>query len=182
MFRRADVKSKERTRKSGTKNHEQLSLVVGSKPSHDYTMMRAREESQFLLSGSHGRALLPSKEYLALCFFYQTTLEPLIDADHIQYLHLQLPTLFSQSGADSALYLATQAISLAAWAKSRPNDMDARHLSRTRYLQSLSAMKAAIRDAVKVKSDETLYTVLLLSGYEVCNSGLDIGHLFSNSP
>ena len=111
--------------------------------------------------------LLPSTEDLSLCFFYQTTLESLIDADRAQCLHLQFPTLFSQSKPGSALHLATQAISLALWAKSRPNDIDASRLSRTRYSQSLLAMKAAIRDPVEVKSDGTLYTVLLLSGYEV---------------
>jgi hypothetical protein len=128
--------------------------------------MRVGKESQYPPSGID-QVLLPSKEDLSLCFFYQTTLESLIDADRAQYLHLQFPALFSQSEPGSALYLATQAISLALWAKSRPNDIDASHLSRTRYSQSLLAMKAAIRDPLEAKSDGTLYTVLLLSGYEV---------------
>jgi hypothetical protein len=148
------------------KDGKQHFSIAGSRSSHENTEMQARKKSQFLLS-EIDRVLLPSKEDLSLCFFYQTTLESLIDADRAQYLHLQFPTLFSQSKPGSALHLATQAISLALWAKSRPNDIDARHLSRTRYSQSLSAMKAAIRDPVEVKSDETLYTVLLLSGYEV---------------
>ncbi|KAE9363957.1 hypothetical protein N431DRAFT_550626 [Stipitochalara longipes BDJ] len=112
------------------------------------------------------RVLLPSREDLPICFFYQTTLEPLINADRARYLHLQLPLLFSRSDPASALHLATQAISLAAWARSRPGDLRASELSRRRYSQSLAAMNAAIRDPVKVKSDDTLYAVLLLSGYE----------------
>jgi hypothetical protein len=166
MFHHVDVKSKEKGRKSGMKDGKQHSFIAGSRLSHDHDGMRAGKKSQFPLRGID-QVLLPSKEDLSLCFFYQTTLESLIDADRAQYLHLQFPTLFSQSELGSALHLATQAISLALWAKSRPNDIDASHLSRTRYLQSLLAMKAAIRDPVEAKSNETLYTVLLLSGYEV---------------
>ncbi|KAF8860355.1 C6 zinc finger protein [Acephala macrosclerotiorum] len=164
IFHHTDVELKGRRRKSGKDDGKQPSAAMGSHSSHDHCKMLAGEVS-FLLSGS-GQTLLPSKEHLALCFFYQTTLEPLVDADHTQYLHLQLPTLFSLSREDSALHLATQAISLAVWARSRPSDINARRLSRIRYSQSLSAMKAAIQDPVEVKSDETLYTVLLLSGYE----------------
>jgi hypothetical protein len=166
MFHHVDVKSKERSRKSGMKDSKQPSSRAGSRSSHDSIGMQAGKKSQFLLS-EIDRMLLPSTEDLSLCFFYQTTLESLIDADRAQCLHLQFPTLFSQSKPGSALHLATQAISLALWAKSRPNDIDASRLSRTRYSQSLLAMKAAIRDPVEVKSDGTLYTVLLLSGYEV---------------
>jgi hypothetical protein len=166
MFHHVDVKSKERSRKSGIKDSQQHSSIADSRSPHDHTGMQAGKKSQFPLCGID-QVLLPSKEDMSLCFFYQTTLESLIDADRAQYLHLQFPTLFSQSEPDSALHLATQAISLALWAKSRPNDIDASHLSRTRYSQSLLAMKAAIRDPVEVKSDGTLYTVLLLSGYEV---------------
>jgi hypothetical protein len=121
---------------------------------------------------------LPSKIDLSLCFFYQTTLESLMNADRARYLHLQLPTLFSRSEPGSALQLATQAISLATWTKSQPNDLNASQLSRTCYLQSLAAMNAAIRDPAKVKSDDTLYAVLLLSGYEVRALLLDFIMLF----
>jgi hypothetical protein len=166
IFRHADVKSKDRSQNPGSKNSKQLSSVADSKSSHNHAGMRAGKESQFLLCDI-GRGLLPSKEDLSLCFFYQTTLESLIDADHAQYLHLQLPILFSRSEVGSALHSAAQAISLAIRARSWPNDINASQLSRTRYSQSLLAMNAAIRDPIKAKSDETLYTVLLLSGYEV---------------
>ena len=167
IFRHTDVKPRERNRKADMKNSNQgFSSVAASKSPQYDTWMRAGKESQFLLTGI-GRLLLPSEADLPLCFFYQTTLESLIDADRAQYLHLQLPTIFSRSEAGSALHLATQAISLAIWARSRPNDLNASQLSRRRYSESLSAMNAAIRDPVKVKSDDTLYAVLLLSGYEV---------------
>jgi hypothetical protein len=136
------------------KDGKQHSFIAGSRLSHDHAGMRAGKKSQFPFRGID-QVLLPSKEDLSLCFFYQTTLESLIDADRAQYLHLQFPTLFSQSEPGSALHLATQAISLALWAKSQPNDIDASHLSRTRYSQSLLAMKAAIRDPVEAKSDES---------------------------
>ena len=39
--------------------------------------------------------------------------------------------------------------------------------SRKRYVQAISALMAALQDPVEVKSDETLYAVLLFCGYEV---------------
>ncbi|KAE8441830.1 hypothetical protein EG329_004283 [Mollisiaceae sp. DMI_Dod_QoI] len=144
---------------------KQLSSVSGSEPSHKHTGIRAGNESQFLLSGM-GRVLLPSSEDRCLCFYYQNILESLKDAEPARYLHLQLPTLFCQSEAGSALHLATLAISYATWARSWPNDINTSKLSRTRYLQALLALNAAIRNPVEVKSDETLYAVLLLTGYE----------------
>ncbi len=167
MFRHANVKPKEKSGRTGAKNCKNLASNPGnSNPSPDWTEKRIRKESLFLLSRI-GHTLPPSEEDLTLCFFYQTTLESLIHADRAQYLHLQLPTLFSRSEAGSALRLATQAISLAIWARSRPDDLKASQLSRKRYSQALSAMNAAIQDPVEVKSDDTLYAVLLLSGYEV---------------
>jgi len=177
MFRHADAKLMQESRKPGFKDSKQLSVTASPKSSHDRAWMRAGEESQFLLSGI-GRSLLPSKEDLSICFFYQTTLESLIDVHHSLYLHLQLPILFSHSQAGSALHLATQAISLANWARSRPNDINASRLSRMRYSQSLLAMKSAIRDPAEAKSDETLYTVLLLSGYEVRLLQLEFWFMF----
>jgi len=165
IFRNTDAKPKGKTRKSGTKSRSSkcLSPAAGSDSSHDLTRLPTGKESHFLLRGIG----TPSKDDLPLCFFYQTTLESLTNADRARYLHLQLPTLFSRSEAESALHLAVQAISLAVWARSRPNDRSASQLSRTRYSQALAAMNAAIRDPAKVKCDETLYAVLLLSGYEV---------------
>jgi len=158
VFRLVNFEQTSRERKLGVKNRKQLPI------SHSR-------------SAQMSPALLPSQDDLPICFFYQTTLEFLINADRALYLHRQLPTLLSRSDTKSALHLATQAISLAVWARSRPGDLRARHLARKRYWQALVAMNAAIRDKVEVKSDETLYAVLLLSGYEVC-----LLQLLSGSP
>lgn len=149
LFRHRNLEQKGTRRKLGVKDGKQLPIAHSK-------------------STQMSQVLLPFQEDLQICFFYKTTLGFLINADRALYLHLQLPMLFSRSEAGSALHLATQAISLAVWARSRPADISARHLSRKRYWQALAAMNAAIRDNVEVKSDETLYAVLLLSGYEVC--------------
>ncbi|KUJ19673.1 uncharacterized protein LY89DRAFT_580739 [Mollisia scopiformis] len=95
------------------------------------------------------RSLFPSQDDQTLCYFYEFMMHTMHESDHSRYLHLQLPTLFSRSRQDSALCLATQAISYA-----------------VRYLQSLSALRRAIQDPVEAKSDENLYAILLLCGYE----------------
>jgi hypothetical protein len=166
MFCHSNVKSKQRSRKPGVKNRISPSPRTDFNLSHGGADLRVGKESHVLFS-ELGRVLLPSKEDITLCFFYQTTMETLIGSDRSQYLHRQLPILFSQSEPGSALKLATQAISHVVWARSRPSDIDAGQSARTYYLQSLSALNAAIQDRTKVKSDETLYTILLLSGYEV---------------
>ncbi|KAL5319376.1 hypothetical protein ACEPPN_012427 [Leptodophora sp. 'Broadleaf-Isolate-01'] len=119
-------------------------------------------------SFSHGptKVLLPSKEDQRLCFFYQTTMEGLVDSDHTQYLHSQFPALMSQSRSGSALHLAAQAISYAAWGRSHLDDKDVALPASKRYSQALSALATSIADPIEAKSDETLYSVLLLSGYE----------------
>jgi hypothetical protein len=116
---------------------------------------------------SLSRVSLPFKDDLPLCYFYQTTLESLTDADRTRCLHLQLPNLLSQSRPGSVLNMATQAISLAMWARSRPGDVNASRSSRSRYAESLAIMSAALRDPERAIGDDTLYAVLLLSGYEV---------------
>ncbi|PVH79815.1 C6 zinc finger protein [Cadophora sp. DSE1049] len=124
------------------------------------------ENERYLPPRSPGRTLLPSKEDQRLFFFYQTIMENLVDSDHTRYLHSQLPTLFSRSRSGSALHLATQAISYATWKKSRSPGCDEGLTIEKRYTQALAALAEAIRDPVEATSDETLYTVLLLSGYE----------------
>jgi hypothetical protein len=168
IFRYGDVKPKRKSHKLAVRKNEQL-----SPPRSQYSPNSlAKPGSRFILS----EIGLPLREDMALCFFYQTTLESLENADRARNLHLQFPTLFSRCEAGSALHLAAQAISLAVFARSRPNDVDARQMSRRRYAQSLAAMNAAIRDPVKVKSDGTLYAVLLLSGYEVRCLRLETGY------
>lgn len=172
MFHHEDVKSKARPERPERRSNGAATSVWGFQSSHDLGGTKSRSNPQYFLC-SISPSLLPSEQDLALCYYYETILETVPDADHSRYLHMQLPTLFSQSKPGSALHLATQAISQAVWARSRPNDARASCISRKRYLQSLAALNAAIRDTVEVKSDQTLYAVLLLSGYEVRNLQLD---------
>ncbi|KAL2067745.1 hypothetical protein VTL71DRAFT_15841 [Oculimacula yallundae] len=109
--------------------------------------------------------LLPPEQDRRLCYFYQSTMDSLVEADHTQYLHAQLPILVSRSKSGSVLQLATEAISLASWGKSPFGD-DAAVSIRTSYTRALSALAASIRDPIEAKSDETLYAALLLEGYE----------------
>jgi hypothetical protein len=109
-------------------------------------------------------SLLPTLEDVVLSHFYHTITASLPDANHARYLHLQLPALYSQSSSRSALRLSTQAISYALAGKL---DSNLSQLSKKRYGQAISAVNAAIQDPHQVKDDRTLYSVLLLCGYEV---------------
>ncbi|RDL41612.1 uncharacterized protein BP5553_01591 [Venustampulla echinocandica] len=82
---------------------------------------------------------------------------------------MQLPALYHQSDAESALRLSTQAIS---YASSTKSGHKAAKISRRKYVQAIRAVEKAIRNPVEVKKDETLYAVLLLCGYEVSPPGL----------
>ncbi|KAG9232228.1 C6 zinc finger protein [Amylocarpus encephaloides] len=126
---------------------------------------KVEQRSPDLLPGI-ARSLFPSQEDKSLCYFYEYMIGTMSESDHSWYLHLQLPYLISRTRQDSALYLAAQAISQAVWAKYRGNYAHTMRVSRKRYMQSISALKAAIRDPIEVKSDENLYAVLLLCGYE----------------
>ena len=159
MFRHTTARtSKKKVRPPGTV----LGPQTHPSRSHDHF-----EKEGYHLPRSPRRTLLPSNEDQRLCFFYQTIMENLVDLDHTRYLHAQLPTLLSRSRAGSALHWATQAISYATWKKSRSRVCDEGSNAGKLYAQALSALSEAIRDPVEAKSDETLYTVLLLSGYEV---------------
>lgn len=163
IFRHTVPKPREKGRNATTKSGNMLQSQTDLNISHD------RSGKQ---SFSHGptKVLLPSKEDQRLCFFYQTTMEGLVDSDHTQYLHSQFPALMSQSRSGSALHLAAQAISYAAWGRSHLDDKDVALPASKRYSQALSALATSIADPIEAKSDETLYSVLLLSGYEVSAS------------
>ena len=60
--------------------------------------------------------------------------------------------------------LATQAIAYASLTKFGHNSA---HKSRNKYVQAIRAVEKAIRNPIELKSDLTLYAVLLLGGYEV---------------
>jgi hypothetical protein len=109
-------------------------------------------------------SLSPSAEDIAVCDFYYTTLDNLSNEDDTRLLHMQLPALYSQSPLGSALRLATHAI---AFACSTRFGHEAAKISRERYVTAVKAVEMAIRDPVEFKTDQTLYAILLLSGFEV---------------
>ncbi|KAG4428902.1 hypothetical protein IFR05_015616 [Cadophora sp. M221] len=159
IFRHTVPKPKEKSRNATTKRGDMLQSRTDPNVSHD-------SSGKERFTNGLTRVLLPSKEDQRLCFFYQTTMEGLVDSDHTQYLHSQLPTLMSRSRSGSALNLAVQAISYAAWGRSRLKGNGVALPASKRYSQALSALATSIADPIQAKSDETLYAVLLLSGYE----------------
>lgn len=108
-----------------------------------------------------------STDDLALAFFYTKTLENLPTTDHAHYLHLQLSSLYTTNTHHSALHLAALAISHIVYSRDTRNNIQASQISRKYYVQAIIAINAALRDPVKARSDQTLYAVLLLCGYEV---------------
>jgi hypothetical protein len=111
---------------------------------------------------------LTSMENIAIYQFYHTIMENLTDKDPTRYLHAQLPSLYAKSKPGSALRLATQAISFAAFSRLGHK---ATLLARKRYVEAIRSTKRALQDPCELRSDETLYAILLLSGYEVGYSG-----------
>ncbi|KZL67593.1 C6 finger domain protein, partial [Colletotrichum tofieldiae] len=107
--------------------------------------------------------LSPPTEDVVISYFYHTILDNLPDEDPVRYLHSQLPNLYASSGPGSALRLATEAISYAASTKL---SQEASLLCRKRYVQAIKAIGQAIQDPTEVVSDQTLYAILLLCGYE----------------
>ncbi|KAH7176944.1 C6 zinc finger protein [Dactylonectria macrodidyma] len=108
-------------------------------------------------------SMSPSMLDFAICHFYHANLNNLSDKDPVHKLHTLLPALYAQSRPGSALSLATEAISYAASSRLA---REAKLLSRKRYVQAINALKEAIQDPEEVSSDHTLYSILLLSGYE----------------
>jgi hypothetical protein len=129
------------------------------------------------LSLDFGTVLSPSAEDFAICQFYHTTLQNLRQEDHARYLHMQLPALYHQSDKESALRYATQAIS---YASSTKFGDSVAQLSRKPYMQAIRAVRKSIRNPAEIKSDQTLYAILLLCGYEV--SSFTFTTLCANTP
>ncbi|QPC74704.1 hypothetical protein HYE68_005456 [Fusarium pseudograminearum] len=109
-------------------------------------------------------ALRTSKEDVAISNFYNSTVDNLPNEDPTRHLHQQLPSLYFQSQQGSVLRLAVEAISYASAVNIIPQAVQ---LSGKSYTKALSALRAAIQDPNLPFSDETLYAVLLLCGYEV---------------
>lgn len=106
--------------------------------------------------------------------FYCKTKSSLPKSGHAYHLHSELPYMYSRSLSTSALHLSTQAIAYAVEAKSRKS---AARLAREYYAKAISAIMSTIQDTEESVADETLYAVLLLSGYETitCTSEKLIG-------
>ncbi|KAK1979189.1 C6 zinc finger protein [Colletotrichum cereale] len=103
------------------------------------------------------------REEVVINYFYHTVLDNLSDEDPVRYLLTQLPNLYATSDPGSALRLATEAVSYASYTTLVPG---AALLCRKRYVEAIKAIGQAIQDPAEVVSDQTLYAVLLLCGYE----------------
>lgn len=108
--------------------------------------------------------LSPAAEDVVICHFYHTTLANLSHLDPTRHLHLQLPSLYAKSKPGSALCLATEAISYAA---SMRLARQSAQVSRKRYVKAIEAIRTDLQDVREAGTDQTLYAVLLLCGYEV---------------
>ncbi|CEI70787.1 unnamed protein product [Fusarium venenatum] len=114
--------------------------------------------------------LFPPIQDVVVCYFYHNTLGTISDKDPVHSLHSQLPNLYSRSDLGSALRLATEAIS---YATSTKLMQEAALLSRKRYIQAIKAIGKAIQDPQEMVNDQTLYAILLLSGYETISRDPD---------
>jgi hypothetical protein len=117
-----------------------------------------------MLTQGFGISLSSPIEDVAVCEFYRCTLDSLSLEDDTRFLHLQLPALYTQSPLGSVLRLSAQAI---AYASSKTLGHRATEMSRKQYVKAIKALGLAIKDPVEIKSDQTLYAVLLLCGFEV---------------
>ena len=162
MFRSENKRTKENAEKSYTRNWARSRDLVDQ--THYSLSFRPRIGDTSTLPFDNGTWLSPSVEDIVICDFYHSTLEQLSNEDDTRFLHAQLPALYSKSPLGSALRLSTQAI---AFAHSMKAGHTAAEMSRERYVLAVKAVEKAIRDPVEVKADQTLYAILLLSGFEV---------------
>jgi hypothetical protein len=163
MFRSQNKTTKEKAEKS-----------YDSHPAHSLDRGGDRTLSRRSLVEIHGitstmlqdfnLSMSPSAEDIAVCEFYYTTLDNLSHEDDARFLHAQLPALYSQSSIGSVLRLSAQAIAYACLTKTEHR---AAEVSRERYIMAVKAAEAAIQDPVEVRTDQTLYAILLLCGFEV---------------
>lgn len=121
-------------------------------------------ETPFIKYGAPHPPLLPSKEEIAICHFYHSTVENLSTHDPALYLHEELPRLHAASRQGSALHLALEAVSLVASAEIIPH---AAQLGLNRYVQAVKALREAMKTEGLSSDYQSLYGVLLLCGYEV---------------
>ncbi|KAI1067542.1 hypothetical protein LB506_003836, partial [Fusarium annulatum] len=120
-------------------------------------------ETPFIKYGAPHPPLLPSKEEMAICHFYHSTVENLSTQDPALYLHEELPRLQAASRQGSALHLALEAVALVASAEIIPH---AAQLGLNRYVKAVKALREAMKTEGLSSDYQSLYGVLLLCGYE----------------
>lgn len=114
-------------------------------------------------------------EQVAICqFFTNFVLVPTHPDAQCGFLDCLLP-LYTSTGHDSMLSLATSAVALAV-AGSEPNQMLAYKLGRVLLKDALHKTSAALRDPEQSVQDETLMTVMLLGFYEVGTISSQLNH------
>lgn len=95
--------------------------------------------------------------------FHHHAMPSLSVGDHAYYLHSELPRLYTQSLQTSALRLSTQVIANAV-SCSATGSTPIR--ARRWYAKAVAAVRIALDEPETINSDDTLYAILLLSGYE----------------
>ncbi|KAF5591664.1 c6 zinc finger [Fusarium pseudocircinatum] len=162
LFRDETSKTKEKIRQRRTSQHgREIQLLKNA----DSLVM----ETSFVKYSTLHPPLLPSKEDIAICHFYHSTVENLSIHDPTLSLQEQLPRLHATCRPDSALRLALEAVSLAASAKIIPQAVQ---LGLKRYLKAVRALREAMQSEKRGIDYQALYSVLLLCGYETIT-----GHL-----
>ncbi|CAF3573687.1 unnamed protein product, partial [Fusarium graminearum] len=158
IFRDETTKTRAKHRQKKVENHPRPGQIVSS-----FTTLGRFSASYSDIAITIPCAFRTSKEDVAINNFYNSTVDNLPNEDPTRHLHQQLPSLYFQSQQGSVLRLATKAISYASAANIIPQAV---HLSGKSYTKALSALRTAIQDPNLPFSDETLYAVLLLCGYE----------------
>lgn len=157
LFRDETSKTKDKIRQRKRLKHDRQTHCLKDA---DSSVM----ETSSTKYGAPHPPLLPSKEEIAICHFYHSTVENLSIHDPTLSLQEQLPRLHAECRQDSALNLALEAVSLVASAEIIPH---ATQLGLNRYLKAVRALKEAIQTEHLGSNHQALYGVLLLCGYEV---------------
>ncbi|UZP32467.1 hypothetical protein NXS19_000283 [Fusarium pseudograminearum] len=158
VFRDETTKTRAKHHQKKVESHSQPGQIVSA-----LTTLGRFSTSYSDMAVTIPRALRTSKEDVAISNFYNSTVDNLPNEDPTRHLHQQLPSLYFQSQQGSVLRLAVEAISYASAVNIIPQAVQ---LSGKSYTKALSALRAAIQDPNLPFSDETLYAVLLLCGYE----------------
>ncbi|KAK2482305.1 hypothetical protein H9L39_04097 [Fusarium oxysporum f. sp. albedinis] len=156
LFRDETSKTKDKIRQRKRSKHDRETHCLKNA---DSLVM----ETSSTKYGAPHPPLLPSKEEIAICHFYHSTVENLSIHDPTLSLQEQLPRLHAECRQDSALNLALEAVSLVASAEIIPH---ATQLGLNRYLKAVRVLKEAIQTEHLGSNHQALYGVLLLCGYE----------------